>query len=235
MFQLARGHRFSTDDVVCAWQAAHARPDAQRLLDLGSGIGSVGLTTLGLLDPDGVRGVTLAGVEAQDVSHALARRSVARNGLGDRVRMFHGDLRSLDAVLPPGRFDLITGSPPYVPLGRGLVSPHPQRAACRMELRGSVFDYCEAAAGRLAPGGAFVFVMSARDPRTEEAPVAAGLHVHHRLDVVFREGDAPMIAVLTCAAEPAPREAATLVVRGVDGDQTDMYRAMSSGTGLARR
>src|SRR5690606_10536143 len=114
ILQLKRGHRFSTDDLVCAWRATLAVPHARRLLDLGCGIGSVGLSALHRLPAD----ATLVGVEAQDVSIGLARRTVARNGLSDRVRLVHGDLRDpgvLDADLVGDGFDLITGSPPYIP------------------------------------------------------------------------------------------------------------------------
>ena len=45
VYQLKRGHRFSTDDVVTAWTAGMARPDARALIDIGAGIGSVGLMT----------------------------------------------------------------------------------------------------------------------------------------------------------------------------------------------
>ena len=40
--QLKEGHRFSNDDAFCGFFAAEAAPDARRLLDLGSGVGSVG-------------------------------------------------------------------------------------------------------------------------------------------------------------------------------------------------
>ena len=44
--QLKEGHRFSNDDAFCGFFAAESAPDARRLLDLGSGVGSVGLITL---------------------------------------------------------------------------------------------------------------------------------------------------------------------------------------------
>lgn len=40
IFQLRHGHRFSTDDLLTAWAAVRANPEARRLLDLGAGIGS---------------------------------------------------------------------------------------------------------------------------------------------------------------------------------------------------
>ena len=46
IFQLKKGHRFSTDDLLTAWTAWRFRPDGNRLLDLGCGLGTVGLLTL---------------------------------------------------------------------------------------------------------------------------------------------------------------------------------------------
>lgn len=227
MFQLRKGHRFSTDDMAAAWRASLARPGATRLLDLGCGIGSVGLTTLWNLSD----AATLVGVEAQEVSAALARRTVRLNGLEDRATIVHGDIRDADvvppALRPDGGFDLITGSPPYFPTDKGIVPAHPQKAGARFELRGSVFDYCAAARRWLAPGGAFAFVMVADDPRTEAAPLANDLIVEERLDVVFRAGRDPLVCVLVCRrAEDGPveRRHVELVVRGADGQHTDAYQ-----------
>ncbi|TNE85398.1 MAG: methyltransferase domain-containing protein [Deltaproteobacteria bacterium] len=228
IYQLKHGHRFSTDDQVCAWHAAREFPQARRLLDLGCGLGSVGLSLLHRLGPD----ATLVGIEAQDVSFELATRTVAHNGLEDRVRILHGDIR--DASLLDERFELITGSPPYIPLGKGVVSPHPQRAACRMELRGSIFDYAESARRWLAPGGGFCVVMAAGDPRTEEGPIAAGFEILSRVDYAFREGRPPTIATLFCRPKEEgpfpPRRDETVIVRAADGEFSEEYAEIRAGT-----
>lgn len=234
IYQLRRGHRFSTDDMVAAWCASRTLPRARRLLDLGSGVGSVGLYTLGLLPHDEA---TLVGIEAQEVSVGLARRSLALNGLTARVRFHHGDLRDR-SVLPEGAtFELVTGSPPYFPPGTGVMSPHPQRRACRFELRGSAVDYCHAAKHWMAPQGRFVMVMAAADPRLEEGPVQAGLTVVERTDVVFRDGEEPLVAVVVCAhadevADDAPRTTRRIQVRGPDGQWTEDYRALRRAAGF---
>ena len=90
VFQLRRGHRFSSDDLLTAWTAIRACPEARRLLDLGSGIGSVGLVTLWGMAPE----ATLRTVEVQEVSARLAQRTVLLNGLSDRVEVVQGDLRN---------------------------------------------------------------------------------------------------------------------------------------------
>lgn len=228
LVQLRRGHRFSTDDVLIAWTAANARPRARLLLDLGAGVGSVGLSVLYRMADD----ARLVAIEAQEVSHDLCRQTVELNGLGERVELRRGDLRDPDVLPERGAFDLVTGSPPYIPIGRGLVSGHPQRAGARIELRGDVFDYCRAAAAALAPGGAFCFGHAAGDSRPERAVAGAGLVLTCRQDVRFREGRAPTIALFTCEWEGTRRDLPPVVVRGTDGRWPAGYEAIRAEMGL---
>ena len=146
--------------------------------------------------------------------------------LGGRVTLRCEDLRSDAAILTEeeGSYDLVTGSPPYIPSGRGVASPHPQRAACRIELRGDIFDYCRAAALALAPGGVFCFCHAASDLRPESAVEEAGLTVLSRQDVVFRVGRTPTISLYVCAAEGERKDISPLVVREEDGRWTQAYR-----------
>lgn len=233
VIQLRKGHRFSTDDLVTAWRASRALPGARTLLDLGCGIGSVGLSTLYHLGPD----TELTGIEVQTISAALARRTIELNGLSHRARVINADIRDPSVLPESARFELVTGSPPYVPLGTGLLSAHPQRAGARIELKGSVFDYCRAAARWMARGGRFCFVMQADDERTERAPIEAGLTVVERWDYVFGRGRRPHIATLVCAhrdeIDPnTPRATGQLVIRGPDGEWTEAYQAFRREMGV---
>ena len=224
--QLADGHRFSNDDLLTAWVAAHAMPMAERILDLGCGIGSVGLLTLGRMRRGSVR---LVGVEVQEVSFRLAERTVALNGLADRVELRLGDLRHPGSVPERGAFDLVTGSPPYVPAHRGRISPHPQKASCRFELHGDVRDYCAVAARALAPAGRFVFCHEDADPRVREAIAAAGLALVAKQRVRFRPDQPPLIAVYVCAhasARASRADPPVLPIRTEDGQWSEAYRAV---------
>ena len=112
LFQLRDGHRFSTDDILTAWYGTSWCPTARTALDLGSGIGTVGMICAWRLP--GARFVT---VEAQNDSVVLARKSVRYNGLTDRYEIRAGDFRSPEILSANEKFDLITGSPPYFPQG----------------------------------------------------------------------------------------------------------------------
>lgn len=196
IFQLRRGHRFSTDDVLTAWYGTSWAPSPRRVLDLGSGIGSVAMIAAWRLP--GARVVT---VEAQAESVRLARKSAAYNGLLDRCEIRHGDFRDPAVLRDDERFDLVLGSPPYFPQGAGVAGNHPQKVACRFELRGDIRDYCAAGASHLAAGGVFacVFPEEART-RLEAAARSAALVIVRRRPVVFREGEPPLIGVFVLMA-----------------------------------
>jgi tRNA1Val (adenine37-N6)-methyltransferase len=188
IFQYERGHRYSSDDVLCAFYASSWAPRVERYCDLGSGIGSVALSVAWRLP--GARVVT---VEAQELSLRLAKKSVRHNGVEDRFTLLHGDLRD-EAVLTAalaagGPFDLVTGSPPYWPVGAALPAAHPQAVPARLEVRGDIGDYARSAHKLLAPGGVFACVFqSSQDERAREAIDAAGLVLLRKRDVLFKEG-----------------------------------------------
>jgi len=193
LFQLRDGHRFSTDDILTAWYGTSWCPTARTALDLGSGIGTVGMICAWRLP--GVRFVT---VEVQADSVALAKKSARYNGLTERYEIREGDFRDDDVLKSEEKFDLITGSPPYFPPGSGVESEHPQKLACRFELRGTIVDYCVTAAKHLASGGFFACVFpteSAQMARVEQGAREAGLVIVRRRPVVFREGEAPLVAL----------------------------------------
>ena len=236
LYQLRAGHRFSTDDVLTAWYGTSWVPSARRVLDLGSGIGSVGMIAAWRLP-----GATFVTVEAQEESVALARRSAEYNGLGDRYEIRLGDFRDAGLLAPGERFDLVLGSPPYFPIGTGIEGDHPQKVACRFELRGDVADYCRVAAAHVANGGLFacVFPDEQRD-RVERAASAASLVIVRRRPVVFREGEPPLIGLFAMMREgDLPERVHTrtwieppLIIRSADGSVHPEYAAVKLSIGF---
>ena len=239
LFQLAKGHRFSTDDVLTAWYGTSWCPGARTVLDLGSGIGTVGMIAAWRLP--GARFVT---VEAQADCARLARKSAVWNGLVDRYEIREGDFRDPDVLRTEERFDLVLGSPPYFPPGSGVVGDHPQKVACRFELRGTVADYCAAAARQLERGGVFTCVFPIapveQEERVRAGATAAGLVIVRRRPVVLREGERPLLGLfLLMRAEDLPEamRARTwseppLIIRAADGSVHPEYATVKLSFGF---
>ena len=235
IFQMRDGHRFSTDDVLAAWYGTTWCPSAARVLDLGSGIGSVGMIAAWRLP--GARFVT---VEAQEDSVRLARKSAMYNGLSARYEIRLGDFREDDALAQDEQFDLILASPPYFPPGSGVEGDHPQKIACRFETRGDIRDYARVAAVHLAPGGLFACVFPATDGRIDGAAHAADLTIVRKRPVVFREGEPPLIGLFAMVRKddlpPHMRERTwsepPLLIRCADGSVHPEYAAIKLAVGF---
>ena len=237
MFQRRRGHRHSTDDLLTAWYGVTHLPPARppRLLDLGSGIGSIGLAVLWFARQVDA-GARLTAIEAQELSYRFLVENVAANGVGGETRTIHGDLRDTSLLDESARFDLVTGSPPYFDVKAGIVSADSQRAHARFELRCDVRDYAKAAARHLAPGGRFVLCFpTVQKRRAEQACESAGLARVEVCDVIPKEGAPPLFTLFAYArAEdgvPATFRPA-FVVRDREGVHTPALKDAQACFGL---
>ena len=234
IFQYAKGHRYSTDDVLTAWYGTTHAPRVDRAADLGSGIGSVALISAWRLP-----GATFCTVEAQDISLRLAKKTMRFNGLESRFTLYQGDLRDASILANEKPFDLVTGSPPYFPPGTATEAEHRQAVPARIEVRGSVADYAQAASRILAPGGLFAFVFPTLQlARVLDALADARLKLVRRRDIVFKQGEPPLISLFaaTRAEDLPPTYEAfvepPLTIRTRDGGVDPEYSAIRLSFGF---
>jgi len=239
LFQLAEGHRFSTDDVLTAWYGTSWCPSARTVLELGSGIGTVGMIAAWRLP-----GAHFVTVEAQEESFRLARKSAEWNGLSFRFDQRCGDFRDPLSLAAEETFDLVLGSPPYFPPGSGVMSAHPQKLACRFELRGTVADYCATASRHLSPGGVFACVFpihpEEQHARVREGARAAGLSILRMRPVTLKEGETPLLGLFAMSRRedlpPRVRETTwtepPLIIRNSDGSVHPEYSVVKLAFGF---
>jgi len=138
-----------------------------RILDIGTGSGCIAIAC--------AVAFPRARVDAVDLSaHALevARRNVARHGVGDRLQLFLGDVYE---PLGEARYDLIVANPPYVSDEEMQSLPpeflHEPDLALRAGADGlDVVRRILAGAGRhLEPGGALFVEVGDSDERVQHA------------------------------------------------------------------
>lgn len=145
---------FAIDAVLLA-HFATVRGQA-KVLDLGTGCGVIPLL-IAARHPKPY----IIGLEIQPETADMACRSVALNGLGDRIRIDCGDYRQVGRLYGHGGFDLVTMNPPYREPGRGQVSPEEARAVARHETTGSLAEAIHATASAVRFGGRVAVVFLA--------------------------------------------------------------------------
>ena len=87
----------------------------ERALDLGTGTGILPI----LLEAKN-KGDSYTGLEIQEESADMARRSVQYNHLEDKVRIVTGDIREAAALFGAASFHVVTVNPPYMIGDHGL-------------------------------------------------------------------------------------------------------------------
>lgn len=137
----------STDSMVLAHFVR--LPPQARVLDLGSGCGTLGLL---LCSKDSRCSVT--GVELERNAHLTALDNIRTNQLDARMVSLCADLRSVSERFSPGSFQVCVSNPPYFsggPASRSL--PLARREdVCKPEALFSAADWC------LKYGGDFYLV-----------------------------------------------------------------------------
>ena len=83
-------------------------PKNSRVLDLGSGCGTLGLL---LCAKDGSCRVT--GIELSAPAHRGALDNIRNNGLGGRLESLNADVRTIRQLIAPGSFSACVSNPPY--------------------------------------------------------------------------------------------------------------------------
>ena len=111
-------HRFCFGmDAVLLSGFARVKDDA-RVLDLGTGTGIIPI----LLEAK-TKAAHLTGLEIQEDSADMARRSVRLNGLQEKISIVTGDIKEAGSLFDAASFDVITSNPPYMTAQHGLTNP----------------------------------------------------------------------------------------------------------------
>ncbi len=154
VIQRADAFRFGTDAVLLADFAAPRRHD--RVCDLGTGTGIIPLLLYARENT-----ISADAVEIQPDMADMAARSMAMNGLNEKIRVLSGDLRSIRTLLPHARDDLVTCNPPYGKAGGTLLNPDASKRLARHEESCAIEDVACAAAWLLQNGGRLCCVFPA--------------------------------------------------------------------------
>ncbi len=198
------GYRAGLDAVLLA--AALRAQGAERVLDIGAGVGVVGLAAARRL-PD----IDVTLVERDPGLAALARGNITRNDLDARVRVVAADITRPLSELPElgglaQCFDCALVNPPYNIEGHGTLAAEPRKAAANAMPAGALERWMRFAAAMLRPGGSLSLI---------HRPGA----LHELLAALARRfGGLVLLPIHPRASEPASR----LLVHAVKGSRAPL-------------
>lgn len=142
---------FGMDAVLLSGFAKVKRGECA--LDLGTGTGIIPI----LLEAK-TQGEHFTGLEIQDESADMARRSVACNELESKIDIITGDIKDASNRFGASSFDVITTNPPYMIGDHGLKSGSEDMAIARHEVLCTLDDILRESSKMLKVNGRFYMV-----------------------------------------------------------------------------
>ncbi|MFT3732282.1 MAG: methyltransferase [Hyphomicrobium sp.] len=197
------GYRAGTDAVLLAAVLAPEFVGGQTVLDVGSGVGVVGLCVAARCPSSRV-----VLVEREPKLAELARENIDRNGLAMRVSVVETDIARATGALETAAiasetFDFVLANPPYHDEGRGTAAGDRLRAASHQMPQDALGTWARFMNRMAAPGG-----------------LAAIIHKAEALPRILsafdgRFGGMNVLPIHPRAGEPAIR----VVVTGIKGSR----------------
>lgn len=139
-------------DAVLLSGFASVRP-GEKALDLGTGTGIIPI----LLEAK-TEGEQFTGLEIQEESADMARRSVALNGLEEKIEIVTGDIKDASERFGASSFDVITTNPPYMIGQHGLQNGNEAKTIARHEVLCDLEDILRESSRLLKEHGRFYMV-----------------------------------------------------------------------------
>ena len=139
-------------DAVLLSGFARVKPGA-RVLDMGTGTGIIPILLEGK-----TKASHLTGLEIQEESADMARRSILLNHLEEKIDIVTGDIKEAGNLFQAASFDVVTCNPPYMIGQHGITNPDTPKAIARHEVLCTLEDVVKNAAFLLKPGGYFFMV-----------------------------------------------------------------------------
>ena len=151
IIQNPEGFCFGMDAVLLSGFATVK--EKEKVLDMGTGTGIIPI----LLEAK-TPGEHFMGLELQERSADMARRSVKLNNLEEKIDIVCGDICESSKIFGKAVFDVVTTNPPYMNENHGLTNPDMPKAIARHEIYCTLEDIVREASYVLKPGGRFYMV-----------------------------------------------------------------------------
>ncbi|MGB6127574.1 MAG: methyltransferase [Psychrilyobacter sp.] len=148
ILQKKDGFRFGEDAIMVS---EFFKPTKNgKLLDIGTGTGIISLILSRNSKVDNV-----TSVEIQEKMADMAKRSVEKNHLIEKIEVLNIDIKKLNRG---NTYDYIVSNPPYMKSSNGKVNPHSMKAISRHEITLNLKELIDESRRLLKPGGSLTLI-----------------------------------------------------------------------------
>lgn len=127
--------------------------EGDKVIDLGTGTGIIPILMEAKTKAD-----SFIGIEIQEESVDMAKRSVLMNGQEKKITILYGDIKTASKDLGAAMFDVVTTNPPYMNNAHALVNSNEAKAIARHEIMCDLEDVVREGAKLLKVGGKMYMV-----------------------------------------------------------------------------
>ena len=139
-------------DAVLLSGFTNVKPE-ELVLDMGTGTGIIPILLEAKTD-----GKHFTGLEIQEESADMARRSIELNGLSEKIDIVQGDIKEASKIFGKGVMNVVTVNPPYMNDLHGIKNPDMPKAIARHEVLCTLEDVVREAAAVLKQNGRLYMV-----------------------------------------------------------------------------
>ena len=133
IIQAKNAYRFTQDAILLAKYVKLKK--SEKIIDLGSGSGIIPI-----LLSHRKKELSIYGIEIQKELVDMSRRSVKLNELQNSIHIIHGDIKNIKNLFESNQLDVVISNPPYISLGKGIISSINSRSIARHELKCNLED-----------------------------------------------------------------------------------------------
>jgi tRNA1Val (adenine37-N6)-methyltransferase len=216
ILQRTDGFRYGTDAIVLAHFVGAKR--GETLVDMGTGTG-----IMAMIMAKDAPGSRVHALEIQPDMADMASRSVALNGMQDRVTVHAMDLKEAPRLLGHNIADRVVCNPPYIPVTQGPQSTPDNLNLARHEIACTMDDVMEAGYRLLRNKGRMCVIY----PATRTAEILVSMTAHHlspkRIQLIQPTYDAPPGLIMVEGirnGNPGVMWLPPLIMRDRDGEYT---------------
>lgn len=145
--------KFGIDAILLADFAAKGTAGGETVIDLGTGNGIIPLLMEKLC-----KATCFTGLEIQQTSAELARRSIALNKLEEKIQIVQGDIKAVVQNFPKHSFNVVVSNPPYALVSQGKQNACDEKTIARHEVLCTLKDVVSAADYLLHTHGKFFMI-----------------------------------------------------------------------------